>query len=406
MPRYRIRAVDRSGKRIVSTIHAIDETTASQSLCERGWTVLAIKPTRTNRRQQRLLQKASNASGGILFRQLGYLLAAGVPINTAVEEIHQLAPKGVLANSWARLSETMNEGAPLIHAMENSSGLLAHRHIAMLKAGQSQNDLAQALTDVGDELAWRAEFLQRWRQVCTYPLFAIALLVVVCVFLITQVVPSLQPLLQPMADELPWMTQKILLIADKNAKQSYLNSSFLGMVGIVCLGVSWFLYKLTKQELFIELWLKSRFAQRWVWPFSVAAHAQTVHVLLKQNIPLPTAVSLAAPAAAWFGTACTWEKVAFRMKYDGLFAEAIQSTSEVPRLYSALIRVGEQHGTLDKSTAMASEVFYYRFKQRLQRVDVLVGPVLLMLAGGLIGMVFLWIILPVYDLISLQGSMV
>ena len=133
-------------------------------------------------------------------------------------------------------------------------------------------------------------------------------------------------------------------------------------------------------------------------------YKRQVHVLLKQNIPLPKALGLAAPAAAWFGTRHTWEMVASRVQRDGLLADAIGSASTVPKLYVSLVRVGEQYGTLDKSMAIAAEVFHDRFKHRLQRIDALIGPVLLVLAGGLIGMVFLWIILPVYDVVALQGG--
>jgi len=408
MPRYRIRAIDRSGKRTVSTIHAETENEAHLSLCERGWTVLSIKLLRANRRHQHRLQKASNASGGILFRQLGELLIVGVPLNTAVDEIRRLAPIGVLANAWARLSRLMDEGVSLVDAMESYPGLLAPRHLAVLNAGQNRQALAQALIDVGKELAWRAEILQRWKQVCIYPLFSIALLVTVCVFLITQVVPSLQPLLQPIVHSLPWMTQRILTLSnavdqvDTSASSLIIYSLSAAIVILLC---SILLASvLIKSKSMQSIWLNSGISQRWVWPFSVAVHAQTVHVLLKQNIPLPKALSLAAPAAAWFGTKDVWENVAQRVQHDGLWADAMKLESVVPKLYVSLVGVGEQYGTLDKSTAIVAEVFYDRFKQRLQRIDVLIGPFLLVMAGSLIGMIFLWVILPVYEVVALQGG--
>ncbi len=408
MHRYRIRAVDRSGKRISSVTSAVDVTTARHSLHERGWTVLSVKPVYGDQRLRRRLHKASNLEGGTLYRQLGELLAAGVPIKIALEEIQRLAPVGVLSVAWRRLSSTVNEGESFVHALNQSPGLLAPRHIASLSASQSQSDLAQGLIDIGKEIAWRAQMRKRWQQASAYPVFAILLLLLVSIFLITQVVPSLQTLLDPVAHELPWMTQRILALssalthANVSAGQwvFYIFLSFVILFFIIGL-VS---RLMIRNEAIVKSWLRCGFAERWVWPFSVAVHAHTLHVLLKQNVPLPKAVSLAASAAAWFGTKRVWEDVAQRVNQDGLFAESVVSTGVVPELYVALIRVGEEFGTLDHSLAMATEVFHDRYSQRLQRLDVIIGPALLVMAGSLIACIFVWILLPVYDVIALQGG--
>ena len=179
---------------------------------------------------------------------------------------------------------------------------------------------------------------------------------------------------------------------------------------LIVLFVPFSLYVILKsskrlQYLAHKRWLSCRFVRRWVWPFSVAAHAQTVHLLLSQKIPIAESVRLAAPAAGFFGTLPVWQQVAERVGREGLFADAVQSFPEVPSLYVSLIEVGERHNTLEMSLAMASNAFHGRFVSQMKKLDTLIGPAMLLLVGALMTCIIVWVLLPVYDAIALQGGL-
>jgi len=408
MPRFRVRAVNRSGFRVVTISSARDADAVRASLVDRGWTVLSIKPVFGGRWQERQLRRRSNDSGVFLFRQLAELLYVGVPISTALAETHRLAPSGLLSQAWARVMGAVNQGESLVDALTSCKGLMEARHLAALNAGQSQNEISKALMSISEELEWRADVIQRWRQACTYPLFAVSLLLVVCGFLLTSVVPSLQPLLQPMASELPWVTQQFIRFSNSANNGQRL---FFGILqnGLIVFFVFAFTYVAIKssnklQSNLRKRWLSSRFVRRWVWPFSIAAHARTVHLLLKQRISLSESVRLAAPAAAFMGTYPVWIRIAERVEHEGLFADAVQSASEIPSLYASLIHVGERHNTLEPSLVMASSAFHGRFDSQMKRLDVLIGPVMLLLVGAMMACIIIWVLLPVYDVIAMQGG--
>lgn len=408
MPRFRVRAVNRSGCRVVTISSAKDVGAVRASLTERGWTVLSIKPVFAGRWRERQLHRRSNSSGVFLFRQLAELLSVGVPISTALEETQRLAPAGLLSQSWGRVVRAVNQGESLVDALASCKGLLAVRHLAALNAGQSQKDMSTALMGISEELEWRANVIQRWRQACTYPLFAVILLLVVCGFLLTSVVPSLQPMLQPMASELPWVTQQIIsfsTVANSGQRLLFVVLQY-ALIVFVVFALTYVVFKSSKQlqRGLRKRWLACRFFQRWVWPFSVAAHARTVHLLLEQRISLSESVRLAAPAAAFCGTYPVWQRIAERVEHEGLFADAVQSASEIPSLYASLIRVGERHNTLESSLEMASNAFYGRFEAQMKKLDVLIGPIMLLLVGAMMACIIVWVLLPVYDVIALQGG--
>ncbi len=411
MPKFHVRAVDRAGVRVDTVVESDAASSIPHTVTARGWTFLSVKPATTHRWRQFRLRRYSNGIGIVLVRQLGELLKAGVPLATAVEEVQGIAPNGLLSRAWQQVHREVAQGESFVNAVAHSPGLFATRHIAVLSLGQSQSNLANALLDISVELNWRSDVLRRWKQACTYPLFAIVLLALVCTFLILQVVPGLQPLLQASGEELPWMTQKILSFSasiHQSERQdpttmSLAERSFITLSGLV-LALLILVKSTSCRNRIASYCLRTRFFRSWVWPFSVAAHARCVHLMLKQNMPLTDAVAHAAPAASIWGTGRVWHQVAVRVEQEGLFANAVQLASPVPNLYTALIRLGESYGTLEASLAMSSRVFHDQATNKLQRLDGLIGPVLLLFVGLLMACVVMWILLPVYTVIAVQGG--
>ena len=358
MPKFRVKAVNRSGARVVTISAAQDAASVRTTLAKRGWTVLSVKVVLGEHWRERRLQRYSSHSGVFLIHQLAELLSVGVPVSAALKETQRLAPSNVLTQAWGRVLQAVNQGESLVDAIASCRGLLATRHIAALNAGQSQKDISRALLGISNELAWRADVFQRWRQACTYPLFAIFLLLFVCGFLFVHVVPSLKPMLEPMSSELPWVTQQIINISVEPDSRQRLIVGLL-QIGLITAGMVMFIFIIYKssmriQRCFIKRWLACDFVRRWVWPFSIAAHAQTVQLLLEQRVSLSDSLRLAAPAASFLGTYPVWKRIAERVEHEGLFADAVHSVEEIPSLYASLIRVGERHNTLEPSLAMAS----------------------------------------------------
>ena len=408
MPRFRVKAVDRSGYRVQNISFASDANAVIESLTDRGWTVLSVKPELGERWRVRKLRRESNVKGVVLFQQLAELLSVGVPLETALEETQRLAPVGVLSLAWRRVQACVNQGDSLVDALASNNGLLAARHLAALKAGQSQQNFSIALMGIAEELEWRADIRKRLRRASTYPLFAITLLILVCGFLLVSVVPALRPMLQPLESELPWITRQLVRLSATESARSVplLGLLQVGLLGSFGLGSILVVFKTSHrlQRFALNQWLGCRFVRHWVWPFSVAAHAKTVHLLLAQSIPLSECVRLAAPAAAFFGTYSVWQQVALRVEREGLFADAVQVAPEIPDLYASLIRVGERHHTLDSTLLTVSKTFHGRVVSRMERLDVLIGPVMLILVGAMMACVIVWVLLPVYDVIALQGG--
>lgn len=412
MPRYRVKAVDASGMRTVTFSEAQSADAVRQLLEERGWTVLRVKPASITRLQRLRLVHIASKHGVVLLEQLGQLLSVQVPLAVALDEVSGLAPPGTLKAAWHSAASEVKQGESLHGALARCDGLLAKRHIAVLAATQTQQDLASALLRISAELTWRAGLLARLKQIGSYPLFTVVLLLAVSVFLLIVLVPSLHPLLSPHKDALPWVTQQLLLLSHGITHGQLTLHRLLPWIGyalIACVALCAVAQVFKPQGVLfkqrcLELWLGSALAQKWLWPFSVAAHARTLQLLIAQQIPLTEAVQLAAPAAGLLGTQASWQQVAHSVERDGSLCQALCGVKVIPTLYTSLVRVGERHGTLEQSLSTVTQAFEQRLNRQIQQLEVWLGPCLLLLVGALMVGIVGWLFVPLYQVITSQAG--
>jgi len=270
MPRYRVRAVDRSGTLVSCVSAAIDKDAVGAALQDRGWTVLSVTPVSGERWKRFRLQRAMASSGSIIFSQWANLIRVGVPLDEALQDVESLALGKPLSDALGRVRRAVQQGDDLVDAMTAEAGLLSDRHLAGLKSGQRRDALADALTDISVDLAWRAEVLGRLRQAASYPVFAGILLTAVSAFLILQVVPSLEPMLRPMMDEMPWVTKQLIYLSVDHRSVTQPNRlitfGVLGFLLFLVVLVRILNQSVTVRQAVLKRFLQTSFALRWRCP--------------------------------------------------------------------------------------------------------------------------------------------
>jgi type IV pilus assembly protein PilC len=65
-----------------------------------------------------------------------------------------------------------------------------------------------------------------------------------------------------------------------------------------------------------------------------------------------------------------------------------------------MVKLGENTGALDKSLLRLAEIYEDDMKRKIQAMTVIIEPVIQLVLGGILGIVALGILLPVYNIIS------
>ena len=117
-------------------------------------------------------------------------------------------------------------------------------------------------------------------------------------------------------------------------------------------------------------------------------------VMLKNGIPLTTALAMAADVPANRHIACEMKALRTQVESGQPFAASLRQLTSCPRLLVELLMAGEVTGTLDAMMEKAAAFAAADARHRSARVEALAEPVMIFVVGGMIFFFVLSIVLP------------
>jgi len=132
-----------------------------------------------------------------------------------------------------------------------------------------------------------------------------------------------------------------------------------------------------------------------------ARFAATLALLSAAAVPLLEALAIAAQVVHVRPLRQALAKVSLRVREGQSFARALAESRQFPPIAVRLIQSGERGGRLDVMLGEAAQHQQRELDTALGVLGAALGPVVILLVGGLVLFIVLAILLPIFDLNSL-----
>lgn len=175
MPMYHYEAADPSGKILVGTMDARDESDLRTRLAQRGLRAVLVEGSgsanaspapaapaagrasvsvpRASIHAPRSAVVVSNRDLGEFYRQMATFLRSGVGLLPALRSMRASSRPAALRAALADMEETVRAGHPVSEAMARHPRAFSQAHVGLVAAGESSGSLERSF----DELATQAE---------------------------------------------------------------------------------------------------------------------------------------------------------------------------------------------------------------------------------------------------------
>lgn len=332
----------------------------------------------------------------VAFLQLSRLLAAGVSLTDALDDIRDAEGGRVSRRLWHDIGLAVRSGQYLSEALLESGFSAEKTVLALLRAGESSGDLEKACRAVNEYLQWHQNLRQRLITLLIYPLFSLAVLTGVTGFLFVSVVPSIQGFLTSAGGDLQWHTVALLAVSSWMS-QHYGVAIVLGTVSIsIVTGLA--LLNQHVRILFDALFLKIPVVGDVIIELSLSRYSQCCAQLYSSGVALESSLELAEETVS-NGVVRTTLASARRSMMSGVsLADSLRVTKVLPSMFVRLIAVGERSGQLTAVLHQLGEQQSVNAEASIRRLEQLIGPALLLVVGS----VLLWIVIsvlgPVYNM--------
>ncbi len=403
MAAYEYAALDQQGRQKKGVLEADSVRQTRQLLRDQGLVPLSVdiaSERRTSRSGNGLsglsLGRRMGALDRVLFtRQLATLIAAGLPVEEALQAVAQQSEKQHVRALVMGIRSRVLEGHSLASSFADYPGSFNDMYRSTVAAGEQSGHLDKVLDNLADYQERQFESRRDVEMAMLYPLVLTLLAFGIVGALMVYVVPDMVGVLENMGQELPWSTR--FLIGASELARDYWWLIALAVVALV-FGVRWLLsqpgIRLAWDRRKLSMPLVSRISRS----SNAARYANTLSILTSSGVPLVEAMNIAAEVVSNRWLQRRLNDATQRVSEGSSLRAALEGAGYFPPMLLHMVASGEASGELD---AMLDKVAVYQQAEVERIVTTLVRlfePLMLVVMGGLVMFIVIAILLPILNM--------
>jgi len=267
---------------------------------------------------------------------------------------------------------------------------LAAKEIAVLT--RELSTLEVVLGRLADYLERTAELRETITSALIYPLILLVVAGLSVIMLLVFVVPQFSVLFEDMGAALPVPTRIVIAVGDLFRDYWW---ALLAVVALIALAVERRLQNPAVRTRLDRRLLALPLFGDLIWKLETARFCHTLSTLLKNGLPLLSALNLSKEVVSNRKLSGLLDEVGEDLKHGRGLAEPVARREILPQLALQMIRVGEESGHLDAMLAKVGELYDKEVQASVKRLLTLLEPVLIVGLGILVAGIIISIIVPI-----------
>jgi general secretion pathway protein F len=330
-------------------------------------------------------------------QQLATLLGAGQPLDRALQILLELPESDKAKRIIERVRDHVRGGGALSDALEAEPGVFSRLYVNMVRAGEVGGSLDVTLTRLSNYLERAKALRESVINALIYPAILVVMVFGALFVLLAFVVPRFLPMFKDMNVELPMITKVVLFVG------TALQDWWWLIAALIFGGVMLLRRRLAEPAVRLA-WdarvLKMRIVGPLVARLETARLARTLGTLLKNGVPLLTAITIGRNVLGNTALSEAVDKAGEEVKTGGGLAFALGQSKRFPKLALQMISVGEESGALDDMLMKVADTFDVEARNTVDRLLAAMVPVLTVVMTGVVAIIMMAILLPILSITS------
>jgi general secretion pathway protein F len=401
MGAYEYTALDQRGREKKGIIEGDTPRQIRQILRERGLSPISVSEIARQDREQGRRQYfrrpagASPADISLLTRQFATLVRAGLPIEEALSAMAEQSEKARIKSMVFAIRARIMEGQSLARALGTFPRAFPDLYRATVAAGEQSGHLDTVLDRLADYTEERQALRQNVMLALLYPVLVIVVAILVVTLLLAYVVPQVVSVFAEMGQELPTLTRMLIATSDF-VRQWGLPLLLLAAAGFVAARL--LLRRYSARRAWHAFLLRLPLVSRLLRGLNAARFARTLSILAESGVPVLEALGIAAEVIIHLPMREAVASAARQVREGSSLNRALARSGYFPPLTIHLIASGEASGRLELMLERAAISQERELETVVKTVVGLFGPFLILIMGGIVLLIVLAILLPIFNL--------
>lgn len=401
MTAYRYRALNEQGKLVKGFLEGDSERQVRGQLRSRSLRpVEVVEANRTaanslSWRPRWFQPRISAGDLAMVTRQLATLVLSNLPLDEALQAAAQQSRSARIKGMLLQVRSRVSEGYTLAYAMGEFPLVFNEMYRAMVAAGEHSGHLGPVLEQLADYTEQRQYTSQKLKMAMIYPFILVGVAIAVVVALMVFVVPELVGIFAHSSRELPLLTRTLIASSD-----FFREWGLWLLVGVVALifAVKQLLRSEPRRRSWHRVQLKIPGWSRLVVAVDTARFASTLSILMASGVPLLDALRIAGQVLTNLVLREDSKAVAELVQEGSSLNRALQQSGRFPPMMVHMVASGEASGELETMLARSADNQERELEMTLGTMMALFEPLMVVVMGGMVLMIVLAILLPIFDL--------
>jgi general secretion pathway protein F len=331
----------------------------------------------------------------LLTRQLSTLVRSGLPLEEALQAVSEQSEKPRVKTILLGVRAKVMEGHSLADGLGDFPTVFPEIYIATVSAGEQSGHLDTVLERLADYTESRELMRSRTLNAMLYPVLLFIVCASIVFLLLTFVVPKIVKQFETSKVELPMLTKALIGSSDFARDWGWL--VVIGIGGLLYLFSRWLRNPAARRRYHAML-LRLPLVGRVVRGNNTARFARTLSTLTSSSVPVLEALRISGEVVTNLPMRDAIQEAAARVREGASIGRSLAASRMFPPMMIHLISSGETSGDLETMLDRAATNQEREMDSILGTVVGLLGPIMILVMGGMVLLIVLAMLLPIFQL--------
>lgn len=397
-------ALDKSGKESKGLLEGDTAKQVRQLLRDRH--LLPVKVTEVAKKEAKrqtsfsVRRGISSSELALLTRQLATLSEAGLPLEEALLAVSQQNENPRAQSILLGVRSKVMEGHTLADGLADFPQAFPELYRATVAAGEQSGHLDSVLDRLADFTESRQQLQQQVRNALIYPIMLVITSICIISFMLAYVVPKVVSIFENYGQELPILTR--VMIASSDFIRNHWFAIIVGIVALV-VGIRHLLKKEGPRRRFHRMLLRIPIISTLTRGINTARFTQTLSILAGSSVPILEALRISSQVVVNIPMREAVEEASLRIREGAMISKSLAASKLFPPMTTHLISSGEASGRLEEMLVRAAENQEREVDGLISTMLGIMQPLLVIFMAGVVLLIVLAILLPIFEINNLIG---
>ncbi len=381
MKKFSYQATDVNGKTVRGQEMAEDYQDLQQKLKEKNLYVTRYRDLGANDAVD-VKYRFKTKEVSFISRQLASMTSAGLSLVRALYILQEQQEKPKAKRVLLDIYEEVQKGKSFSEVLESKPGVFPDLFVSMVAAGEASGTLDQILIRVSDHFANANKTNNKVKGALVYPVILLILALAVIILMFTAILPTFANMMSP--DDMTPLSRAMLSFSDSLINHWYI---YLIVIGVIIL-LFWVGRKTPAVKLKMdELILRMPKVGKLISTIYTGRFARNMSNLYAAGLQMVDCIEKSVSVLGNSYVNKRFEEVVDNIKLGESMSKAVEKTGIFEGMFTSIIFVGEESGTLDTILSKAADYYEEEGDTAITKLVGMLEPVMIIIMGVAIGLV-------------------